>query len=316
MLVMIASLQQPTFHSEFSWSRKPGQTITDYVIQEIDRRVQFVSDRLETAAKTALEQRPESECLFFTLPEFFWNVPWSSVQSEEELLELSTAYIDNMPHALERLMRWADRERFGKIVLLAGTCATLIKVGEGQESYFDVINYLLASSNFKFRSDGLAELSAWPKRYVSDIDFGYNVDRIEGYWFFELSNNVVVKVRDVSSVVAEHRAAESYGPAFINTLIPACTFSINLCLDYAVLENGERNDELENIHSKIDFLIACGMFFDEGQRYPDSVQFAVRNDGMDEGGCEFAEVESGRIIRLLPSTIIEDTLHLAVLEVN
>ncbi|MGL6246485.1 hypothetical protein [Pseudomonas sp.] len=316
MLVTVASLQHPTFYSEFSWSRKPGQSMTAYVSQELDRRIQFVSDRLRVAAATVIDQCPNSHCLFFTLPEFFWNVPWNSVQSEEELLELSTAYMDRMPECMEQLMKWLPQEQYGKVVLLAGTCANLIKVGEGDAAYFDVINYLMASSNFKLQSDGRPELSMWPKRYVSGIDFGEYVDSEDGYWFFQLSENVRVKVKDFSSTIAEHHSAQGYGPVFSNTLIPECPFSINLCLDYAFLESGQRDDELEAVDSTIDFLIACGMDFEEGKRYPDSVRFAVRNDGMGEGQCQFAEVASGKITHLVPSMIIEDTLHLVVMDLS
>jgi hypothetical protein len=316
MLVTIASLQQPTFHSEFSLPRKPGQYMTEYVSQELYRRMQYVSGKLEVVAKAAIDQRPDSECLFFTLPEFFWNVPWSSAQHEDDLLEHGMACMDRMPECMEVLMNGLPVDRYGKVVLLAGTCATLIKVGEGADAYFDVINYVMTTSNFKVLNDGSPEMSMWPKRYVSGIDFGKYVDSAGGYWFFKLSDNVTIKVKDVSSTVAEHNSADGYGAVFSNTLIAQCPFSINVCLDYAVLENGQRDEELEKIDSKIDFLIACGMSFEDGKRYPDSVRFAVRNDGMGAGSCQFAEVKAGRITHLVPSVIVEDSLHFATLDLN
>ncbi|MDN3223661.1 hypothetical protein [Pseudomonas nunensis] len=316
MLVAIASLQQPTFHSEFSLPRKPGQYMTEYVSQELYRRMQYVSGKLEVAAKAAIDQRPDSECLFFTLPEFFWNVPWSSAQHEDDLLEHGMACMDRMPECMEVLMNGLPVDRYGKVVLLAGTCATLIKVGEGADAYFDVINYVMTTSNFKVLNDGSPEMSMWPKRYVSGIDFGKYVDSADGYWFFKLSDNVTIKVKDVSSTVAEHNSADGYGAVFSNTLIAQCPFSINVCLDYAVLENGQRDEELEKIDSKIDFLIACGMSFEDGKRYPDSVRFTVRNDGMGAGSCQFAEVKAGRITHLVPSVIVEDSLHFATLDLN
>ena len=315
MLVTIASLQQPTLHSEFSWPRQPGQSMTDYVSQELHRRVQFVSDRLQVAAKAAIDQHPDSQCLFFTLPEFFWNVPWSSARNEEELLELSWACMDRMSESMAMLMSGQPLEPYGKVVLLAGTCATLVKVGEGQDAYFDVINFLLAANNFKHHSDGMPELAMWPKRYVSGIDFGQG-DYNAGHWLFKLSEGLKIKVKAVGSAVAEQNSSAGYSPTFSNTWIDECTFSINVCLDYAMLNSGQRNDELESIDSKIDFLIACGMGFGDEKRYPQSVRFAVRNDGMDKGSCEFAHVEGGKISHLLPSTIIEDTLHLAVVDLS
>ncbi|MFJ2687653.1 hypothetical protein ACIOYV_28425 [Pseudomonas sp. NPDC087342] len=316
MLVTIASLQQPTFHSEFSLPRKPGQSMTEYVSQELYRRMQYVSGKLEVAAKAAIDQRPDSECLFFTLPEFFWNVPWSSALHEDDLLEHGMACMDRMSESMEVLMNRLPVDRYGKVVLLAGTCATLIKVGEGPAAYFDVINYVLTTSNFKVLNNGSPEISMWPKRYVSGIDFGKYVDSVDGYWFFKLSDNVTIKVKGVSSTVAEHNSADGYGAVFSNTLIAQCPFSINVCLDYAVLENGQRDEELEKIDSKIDFLIACGMPFEDGKRYPDSVRFAVRNDGMDAGSCQFAEVKAGRITRLVPSVVVEETLHFATLDLS
>ncbi|AXI62877.1 hypothetical protein DLD99_21130 [Pseudomonas kribbensis] len=316
MLITIVSLQQPTFHSEFSWARKAGQSMTDYVSQELDRRVQFVSDRLEMAARTANDLGPDNACLFFTLPEFFWNVPWSSAEREEELLELSRVCMELMPRCMEKLMDWLRQEYFGKVVLLAGTCATLVKVGEGKDACFDAINYVLATSNFAFRSDGLPEISMWPKRYVSGIDFGKYEGSDAEHWYFNLSGNVQIKVKQLSSTLAEHNSAYGYGARFSNALIKQCPFSINVCLDYAALELGERDRELESIDSKVDFLIACGMPFEDGLRYPDTVRFAVRNDGMGEGSCEFAEVQAGRITGLLPAMIIEDTLHLATFELT
>lgn len=316
MLIAIASLQQPTFHSEFSWPRKPGQSMTEYVSQELDRRMQFVSDRLDTAAQAAQEHFPGHTCLFFTLPEFFWNVPWHGVRNEEELLEFGWACMDRMPECMELLMSWARLETHGKIILLAGSCATLIKVGEGQDAYFDVVNYLLSVSNFNFRNDGLPELSMWPKRHVSGIDFGQHASSEDGYWFFKLSENLTIKVKSLSSVAAERNSAGSFNPAFSNTLIPGGAFSLNLCLDYTVVEAGERDQELEAIGSKIDFLIACGMSFQEGPIYPQSVQIAARNDGMGEGRCEFARVVGGAITQLLPAVVIEDTLHLVSVELD
>ena len=316
MFVTIASLQQPTFHSEFSWPRKPGQSMTAYASQELDRRVQFVSDRLETAVQAAQQHFGQSSCLFFTLPEFFWNVPWNSVRSEQELLELGSACMDRMPESMERLMSWARVESHGKIILLAGSCATLVKVGEGQDGHFDVINYLLSVNNFNFRKEGLPELSMWPKRHVSSIDFGPCINSEAGYWYFQISEDMIIKVKDLSSVVAEQNLAASYNPAFSNSLIPGCTFSLNLCLDYAVLQEGERDQELRAIGSNIDFLFACGMAFRKGKSYPSSVQVAVRNDGMGKGRCEFARVEAGSITQVLPSMIIEDTLHLALIELD
>jgi hypothetical protein len=135
MLLSIASLRQPTFNPQFSQLRAPGQSITDYVVSELDARVEFVRRKIRIAAKAAAADHDGSECLFFTLPEFFWNIPWREVDSEDELHELTTAYLEKVPAYISSLMKDLPVERYGKIVLLAGSCATLVEVGEGDASY-------------------------------------------------------------------------------------------------------------------------------------------------------------------------------------
>ena len=316
MFVTIASLQQPTFHSEFSWSRKPGQSIVSYVTQELDRRVQFVSDRLNLSAELTINDYVDSQCLFFTLPEFFWNVPWASADTEEELLQLSSCYLEQLPGSIAELIKWLPLNDYGKVVLVAGTCASLIKVEDSQGECFEVVNSVLLASNFKFLDDGFPELSMWPKRHVSGIDFGSHVGSDETYWYFQLSDNLKVKVRKLSSALSEHNTAQGYGPVFFNSMIEQCPFSINVCLDYAQLEESERDEELEQVEAKIDFLIACGMSFDQNRQYPPSVQFALRNDGMGKGRCQFAKVSDGRISHEVDAVKVEDTLHVVQLELS
>jgi hypothetical protein len=251
---------------------------------------------------------------FFTLPEFFWNVPWREVDSEEELQELTTAYLNEVPQYVQSLMSDLPTEQYGKIVLLAGSCATLIKVGEGGDSYYDVINYLLSITNHNYKASGTPLMSMWPKRYVSGIDFGVNVGFVDGYWLFQLSDEVAVKVKDKSSVVAEHSYWENYGEAFVNSIVPNCPYSINMCLDYYALKENERDKELELSGAKIDFLIACGMSLDADKLHPTSLQFAVRNDGMGRGECEVVKLEAGLIVDDVVSVLVDDTIYLAAVQ--
>ena len=315
MLVSIASLRQPTFKVLNHRRRAPGQSVVDYVKSEFDARAEYVRQKIVLAATTAREDHNGTACLFFTLPEFFWNVPWSEVGTEDELHQLNSAYLEHVPAYVTALVRDLPVERYGKIVLLAGSCATLIKVGEGDASYYDVINYLLAITNKEYQSD-IPLMSMWPKRHVSGIDFGRNIGTADGYWFFNLFGGVVVRVKTVSDVLAEHSYFGGYEALFINSLVIGCPFGINLCLDYAVLADGERDKEVELAGVKVDFLIACGMGLDYNKRHPSSIQFLVRNDGMGEGECEVAKLAAGKIIEVVPSVMVEDNLYLTLLPID
>lgn len=314
MFVSIASLRQPTFKSQFSKQRSAYQTITDYLVSELDARVDHVLWKIKMAAKAVREDHDGSACLFFTLPEFFWNIPWHEVRSEEELHELNSAYLEKVPQCVVSMMTELPIERYGKIVLLAGSCATLIKVGDGESSYYDVINYLLAISNKKYEADRPL-MSMWPKRHVSGIDFGKHLSMDGDFWLFRLSEEIVVRVKKLSSVRAEHSYLDGYEGKFINSLVNGCPFGINLCLDYYNLEEGERHSQVELTEAKIDFLIACGMDFDDAKRHPSSLQFSIRNDGMGDGEVEVVRLEAGRIVERVPSVPIESDLYLTLLEV-
>lgn len=314
MQVNIASLRHSTFKPKSPYPRMPEQSILDYLDAELAERVYLARRKIKIAAETARETYGDGSYLFFTLPEFFWNVPWSAVRSEEELHELNSAYLEKVPECVALLISELPVEKYGRIILLAGSCAALIKVGEGDAGYYDVINYLLTISNKDFEADRPL-ISMWPKRYVSGIDFGKHVGKEHGYWFFKLFDEVVVRVKDVSSVRAEHSYFGGYGAIFINSLIADCPFSINLCLDYAELKEGERGKEIELAGSKIDFLIACGMDYDFLKQHPASLQYLVRNDGMDEGECEVVRLKAGKIVGVVSSTLIDETIYLSAIEI-
>jgi hypothetical protein len=314
MLISIASLRQPTYKSQFSKQRPSYLSISDYLMSELDARVDHVLWKIKEAAKAARERHVGAECLFFTLPEFFWNVPWHVVRSEEELHELNSAYLEHVSAAVVSLMKALPAQQYGDIVLLGGSCATLIKVGEGESSYYDVINYLLAITNKEYAGDKPV-MSMWPKRNVSGIDFGKYVGMSEGYWYFNLFGDVVVKVKRVSNVQAEHSDSSGYEGTFLNDLVPGCPFGVNLCLDYDVVQDGERDEEIKLTEAKIDFLIACGMSFDYSKQHSSSVQYAIRNDGQGDGGCEVVKLKSGRIVGAVPSEVIDGSIHLASIDI-
>ncbi|KQZ92509.1 hypothetical protein [Pseudomonas sp. Root562] len=315
MLINIASLRQPTFKSQFSKQRPSYLSINDYLTSELDARVDHVRWKIKVAAKAARERHAGAACLFFTLPEFFWNIPWHVVQSEEELHELNSAYLEKLSAAVMTLMEDLPVKHYGKIVLLGGSCASLIKIEQSDSNHYEAINYLLVISNKEYEVDKPL-ISMWPKRYVSGIDFGRHVGTSAGYWYFNLFGDFVVKVKALSSVQAEHSYFDSYEGRFLNNLVPGCPFGVNLCLDYSLLKEGERDEEIELKNSKIDFLIACGMGLDYSKRHLPSIQYSVRNDGFDDGECEVVRHDAGKIVGVVPSVVIDCDVHLASLRIT
>lgn len=315
MFISVAMLQQATFNAEFSSSRLPGQSIVDYVESELDRRVQHVKGKIKSALSVAHQTGAESECLFFVLPEFFWNVPWSAVANREELLALSDTYFKRVSECVSHLLDSFPVSTYGHVALLAGTCATLAEVEGPAGNHFEVINYLLAGSNASKNAQGQSSLALWPKRYVSHIDFGKSKDSDEQYWFFELSKGFVVKVKKISSSLAESNMAAGYKTIFQNDFVSRCPITIDLCLDYASVGSHEREHEYKDWSSKLDFLIACGMGFDRTKEHSKSLQFAFRNDGMGRGECEAVTVVDGRIANSLSTTRVDNDIHWLQVEI-
>ena len=316
MLVNIALVQQATFHSEFSALRSPGQSLTAYVDSELSRRVEHVLNKMKVAAETANRGHSKSECLYFVLPEFFWNVPWSVVANPQELLALNDIYFKRVSECVSALLENLPPEVYGHVVLLAGTCATVVEVDNATRTEGEVINYLLAGSNEKKNAEGKPALLMWPKRHVSQIDFGRNEESGPDHWVFKLSDGVRVKVKKKSSTLAESNSAAGYKKYFFNSIVPGGPFGINLCLDYAVVSEVERVNEFSDWNPKMDFLVACGMEFDRAKRYLDSVQFAFRNDGMGKGGCEAMSVLNGYLDKPLPTEVIDNDIHLVQVNIK
>ena len=65
MQVSIASLRQPTFKSQFSKARKPGQVIDDYLTSELDARIEYLRRKIRIAAKAARADHAGADWLFF-----------------------------------------------------------------------------------------------------------------------------------------------------------------------------------------------------------------------------------------------------------
>lgn len=304
MKVNVASLKQPTFHAEYSFVRNEEQSLEEYLHQEIERRIELVKKGVIEASLKKDTNVP----LFFTLPEFFWNVKWNALKNKGELNQFTSYMLDSLSDAQERLMSELPESQYGKVVLLAGTVATLVE--NEKENVFEALNYCLISNNFMKTSDGRYAKSAWPKRSTSHIDFGVKDSVTERGFVFTLNEGLTIEVLNKTDHVAEHDTADGLGLKLDNTTIQGCPFSINLCLDYSVVKPGERDNEVVEPVSKIDFLMACGMSLSADYQYPESVRFAVRNDGMGNGEVEYYSIKNRHLFRKVAHTDLSDALSL------
>jgi len=320
MLLLVASLKQATSRSEFSLPRDPGQTLIDYATHELRRRVKFVTEKIIDSTKLKDAWHEKSETLIFTLPEFFWNIPWKYVMNREELGELTTLYFTKIAESINEIMENVPKSQYGNIILLGGTVAALIEIEASHPSY-EAINYIPVADNYrKTTSDGMVPMSTWPKRHTSHIDFGTG-STWDGKFYsttFPAPSHLTVRVKEKNISIAENNSDKGFDSVFFNTLIPDCPISINLCLDYAKTQFGDRDIELENTQSKVDFLIACGMPFNNQKIYPKNVQFAVRNDGIGEGHCQAVSVKDNKIVSYpfpMQRMLFNNTIHIAGLEI-
>ncbi|WP_405468624.1 hypothetical protein ACGTI2_09470 [Morganella morganii] len=310
MKVQVASLRQPTFYSELSGERFALQSIEQYAEQEIKRRLDLIYFNIQEAAAN----KPADTVLFFTLPEFFWNIKWGVLKSHTELHQFTDYMMTHLSDRLDGLMKSLPAEKTGKVVLLGGSLAVLVK--KASSEYHEAINYALMTNNFKKTAEGdRFEMSMWPKRNTSHIDFGAKKEVYPEGYGFQLSDAVFVKVVKANETVAEHNTAGGFGAGMDNTLVEGCPFSINLCLDYGAVKFGERDNEAMEKKPKVDFLMACGMPTSPDHKYPASTQYAVRNDGMQRGETEFFAVSGGRISRVLKAATLNEQLTMVTLDI-
>lgn len=310
MKINIACLKQPTFNAELSTSRINNQLVTDYLHQEIQQRIALIKKGVIDVCKEKDKQIP----LFFVLPEFFWNVKWGVLKSKDEINQFTSYMMTFLSDAHEQLMRSLPENDFGKIILLGGSVAVLLE--DTSTGIFEALNYCLISNNFSKTDDKRYAKSMWPKRTTSHIDFGLKDKITENGFIFTLSDGLTIEVLNSTKHVAEHDNSKGFGLNLDNTILTNCPFSINLCLDYGLLKPMERNTELQEPKSKIDFLIACGMPLDINYHYPDSVEFTVRNDGMGKGEVEYYSIKNNALNKRVKHKDVTSSISLVEFTVN
>lgn len=304
MKVDVFSYKQRTYGSAHALQRHDDEEMSNYIIRNIDEHINILRTELSKVSRNRI-----SEYAFFCLPEFYWNVPWKTVKDDDELGELFFTYATDLTKKLDALVSEFPAQSHGRLIFLGGSVATLIKIEEGG-GYYEALNYSLVLNNFRENQEGANEIQMWPKRFTSKIDFGDKIGEDNTHWYFRLSALMIVKVSKESIAVSEHNTSGGFGPVLDNTWIDDSPFSINLCVDYRQLYPGERDDELKESRSKIDFLMACGMPFANYHRYPLSTQYAVRNDGYPNiGGIEVRTILEGKLADKLPHINRWDKLY-------
>ncbi|MFJ5983729.1 hypothetical protein ACIQCX_22730 [Enterobacter cancerogenus] len=222
--------------------------------------------------------------------------------------------MNNLSAVITDIITSYPQDRFGKIVLLAGSAGTLIQTTNN----YDAINYLLAIDNFNFKADGSHSISMWPKTEVAANDYGFPMG-VGDPIIFQMGkpgNAFSISVNVKGGSAAEHNTDSGYGPSFDNDILSEAPFAISLCADY---ENSSdfRQAEWQDKKPKIHFLIACGMKLSTSKEYSTSVQFAIRNDGFNgslyeprAGGSEVKVVKSGYITTAIEPVSVDDNLYL------
>ena len=183
MLIKIASLNVCTFYPFASSpsvdvelpDRGDDEKIEHYAERIFSEKVNVFKTGLSKAVNNS--QR-KGECLFFSMPEFYWNLSPYAFWSKEDVAGAAEYYMDHIPDIITRVIEDYPVGDFGKIILLCGSAGTLIET----EKNYDAINYLLAIDNFNFNADGTHCLSMWQKS--ASREYGPSVQyaiRNDGY---------------------------------------------------------------------------------------------------------------------------------------
>lgn len=308
MFVNILSVVTGT-ESHSRIARIDQEQIEHYIHRCVEQRL----ITLKQALKRAIQIKDKNEPLIVTLPEFYWNVQWEAIRDKHELSAMTSLTLDTMPQVLQGLMSEFSDTECGEISVIGGTAALLIETNT--PGIYDGLNYCLIISNKRRAGETMFPVSMVPKSNVSWIDYGRSIADMDDLFAFHLSDHFNVAVLKQNGIAAEHYTSGRYGLGFDNILFDNCPVSLDICLDYSLLSNAKRARRDLHINNKVDFLLACGMALQSNHHYPDSVQFAVRNDGLGHGCCQFFSVKSGKIYQELPSQKLSDELAMAHLEV-
>ena len=156
--------------------------IETYLKRALDNRFALFYRAMVTAFK---KHRPtEFDVSFFTAPEFFWNVPWGDFLNEAELVVSGNLYLDAVTQNARILISKFPEDKYGRIVLLPGTVATLAPepnaflasngaYAGGVGIIYGARNHLVCTHNLPLDDPRYPRPAymIWPKRLVSAIDY-------------------------------------------------------------------------------------------------------------------------------------------------
>ena len=298
--IRVLNFQTPTY-TQPEGQRLKSEDIKTYTQRALQAKFALLRDALTAGLP---KQSAPTDLCYFVVPEFFWNVNWDAVQNEDDIKVFSTTCVIEVQKHVRALIALFPQEQYGKLALLPGTAQVLMKqivgappapppagkaVADKDLPPYEALNYVLVIDNFsKANPDGSRPISMWPKRNVSGIDFDtYGRTTVmrdsRKYWKVRLGPLNILVLQKSTTTAASHADGKEI-KGFDNDPLGGVPFGVDVCLDYALAYTEQqylRMSQIEDTNYIIDFLIACGMTADPSKhKYLPSVQYIVRNDGM------------------------------------
>ncbi|MBB3234744.1 hypothetical protein [Phyllobacterium endophyticum] len=311
--------------------------IETYLKRALDNRFALLH-RAMLAAFTKHSPK-EFDVSFFTAPEFYWNVPFGDFLTEAELQLSTKLYLETVTRNARTLISKFPAKRYGHIVLLPGTIATLKRSYDATKpdgsaiAIYNAANHLTCTHNLPLddKSFPRPAYMIWPKRVVSWIDYkdtegcdddlailnknptNPDLNNTLKKCVLNSKNGLTVFIERVSSSVA--RSFDSMGnplsTIFQNDIIEGLPFGIDICLDYSeasVQKDKYRIAQLDEREFKLDFLISAGMSLSTSN-YADTpyIQYAMHTEGIG-GWAEAWKLTYTKAQGNRPGTISGDNL--------
>jgi hypothetical protein len=264
--VRILNFQTPTLPAPAN-QRLATEDMKTYTKRALQSKFELLRDAL---AEGLPKKTSPAEICYFVAPEFFWNVNWDAVTSEDDIKVFSETCVLEVKKHVRALISLFPQEQFGKLALLPGTAQVLAKLDRRLtrgvvyndmandrqslllgpdglpivlpapiERVYEAFNYVLMIDNFSAPNpDGGQPVSMWPKREVSVIDFPRAVSLrfnfpldVDRYWIPRLGT-IDIMVSKTSTTTATSNAGGQQFPTFDNNPLGGVPLGVDICLDY------------------------------------------------------------------------------------
>ena len=305
--VRVIQLKTATFDSNLE--RSSNDSLEDQISSKSVLLTKAIATALYNISQNSSggKSSTKPDVTFVTAPEFYWNIPWSSIKSKTDLALSCTFYLENINKTVLNLSAQFPEDIYGKIVFIPGSVAVLFEQ-EGRPNHYEVLNWLLCFTNFS--PEGV--INMWPKRNTSAIDvyFGQRLqDAGKGsdYYRTWLPNKLeLIYIAKQTDVSAENYSADGTPDIFRNDISGVPIFAIDVCLDFALASarNQQRSAENKVNDIKLNFLIACGMpasSSDLEKVARTSIDYLIRNDGMGRGTSEVFNTTVANQVATVPA---------------